>query len=118
MNRKLIFALQIVLVALAGAVIMSNSRGAGAALPISGPGFYAHVRSGQEAPQAPVGTGFTYQGSLKNGGNPANGQFDFQFKLYDALSGGGQVGSTLTVGNQTVTGGLFTVQLDFGAAAF
>jgi hypothetical protein len=69
-------------------------------------------------PDAPIGTGFTYQGQLKDGGNPANGQYDLQFKLFDAASGGVQVGSTVTVANQTVTGGLFTVVLDFGASAF
>lgn len=69
-------------------------------------------------PKVAVGTGFTYQGRLKDGANPANGQYDLQFKLYDALSGGTQVGSTFTQLNQTVTDGLFTVQLDFGANAF
>src|SRR5207247_4630344 len=61
------------------------------------------------------GTAFTYQGKLNDGGNPANGQYDFQFSLYDALTGGAQQGSTVTVTNVTVTAGSFTVQLDFGA---
>jgi hypothetical protein len=61
-----------------------------------------------------LGTGFTYQGRLMNGGNPANGTYDFQFSLYNALSSGVQVGSTLTMTGVTVTNGLFTVQLDFG----
>jgi hypothetical protein len=60
------------------------------------------------------GTGFTYQGKLLDGGVPANGAYDLQFKLFDALSGGSQVGSTLTQPSVTVTNGLFTVQLDFG----
>jgi hypothetical protein len=63
---------------------------------------------------AALGTGFTYQGRLTDGGAPANGTYDLQFKLYDALSGGNQVGSTVTLGDVTVTAGLFTVQLDFG----
>ncbi len=63
---------------------------------------------------APVGAGFTYQGKLTDGGIPANGTYDIEFKLYDALSGGSQVGSTVTQGDVTVTAGLFTVQLDFG----
>lgn len=29
-------------------------------------------------------TGFTYQGSLRESGGSANGQYDFQFKLFDA----------------------------------
>jgi hypothetical protein len=65
----------------------------------------------------PVGTAFTYQGRLTDGGSPANGAYDFEFELYDAASGGTTLG-TLTVGNSPVTDGLFTVQLDFGAAVF
>jgi hypothetical protein len=64
-----------------------------------------------------VGTAFTYQGQLKDGGVAASGQYDLQFALFDAASGGSQVGSTQAVLNQTVTDGLFTVQLDFGADA-
>ena len=60
------------------------------------------------------GTGFTYQGKLIDGGVPANGTYDFQFRLFDALISGNQVGSTITQPGVTVTNGLFTVQLDFG----
>ncbi len=63
------------------------------------------------------GTAFTYQGKLTDGGNPASGQNDFQFKLYDALTGGTQQGGTVTVTNVTITAGISTVQLDFGACA-
>ncbi len=63
---------------------------------------------------AALGTGFTYQGKLTDSGAPANGTYDFEFKLYNALSGGSQVGSTVATGDVTVTNGLFTVQLDFG----
>ena len=62
-----------------------------------------------------VGTGFTYQGHLMDGGNPANGSYDFQFSLYNSASSGAQVGSTLTQTGVTVSNGLFTVQLDFGS---
>jgi hypothetical protein len=65
-----------------------------------------------------MGTAFTYQGLLIDGGNPANGEYDFEFKLYDASSGGTQIGSTVTLGDVTVTEGLFTVKLDFGSGAF
>jgi hypothetical protein len=74
--------------------------------------------STSDAPAAPVGSGFTYQGQLKVSGAPANGQFDLVFKLYDASAAGVQVGSTITQENIVVAGGLFTTQLDFGAAAF
>ena len=67
---------------------------------------------------APVGTAFTYQGRLTDGGSPANGSYDFQFKLYDAASGGTQVGSTVTKEDVAVSDGLFTVELDFGTGVF
>jgi len=66
--------------------------------------------------QAALGTAFTYQGQLKKAGNPVNGNCDFQFSLYDE-SGGSPIGVQTTTGI-TVTNGLFTVQLDFGAGAF
>src|SRR5262245_21968938 len=60
-------------------------------------------------------TAFTYQGKLADSGNPASGQYDFQFKLFDTVSGGTQQGATLTLTNVTVSAGIFTVQLDFGS---
>ena len=41
----------------------------------------------------PLGTAFTYQGRLVDDGNPASGVYDLTFTLYDAVSGGGQVGT-------------------------
>jgi hypothetical protein len=63
-------------------------------------------------------TAFTYQGKLTDAGNPANGNYDLQFKLFDAVSGGAQIGSSLTSTNVSVVAGIFTVTLDFGSAAF
>src|SRR4029450_65470 len=63
----------------------------------------------------PIGTPFTYQGRLTDGGNPANGPYDLQFVLMDAAAGGAQVGPTVTRDDVVVTNGLFTVNLDFGA---
>ncbi len=67
---------------------------------------------------AAVGTAFMYQGRLLDNGAPANGLYDFQFRLYDALSGGAQVGSIVSHNDVTVANGLFTVALDFGTNAF
>jgi hypothetical protein len=67
--------------------------------------------------EVPVGSSFTYQGRLKDGPNPANGQYDFAFKLFDVPTGGAQVGPTITRFNQTVSEGLVTISLDFGATA-
>jgi len=69
-------------------------------------------------PQGAMGTAFTYQGRLTDAGNPANGDYDFVFNLYDAASGGSQVGSTVKHSDVTVTDGLFTVVLDFGGSPF
>ncbi len=65
-----------------------------------------------------LGDSFTYQGRLTDGGGPANGSYDLRFILYDAESGGAQVGTTVTKEEVGVTGGLFTVGLDFGIGAF
>jgi hypothetical protein len=75
-----------------------------------------------EAPNAAalatVGTSFTYQGRLTDGGSPADGEYDFRFRLYDAASDGAQVGGTVAEEDVIVTDGLFTVQLDFGGGGF
>lgn len=60
-------------------------------------------------------TTFTYQGFFEDGGSPATGAFDLQFELYDADTGGTQIGSTLTSDDVMVVNGYFNVDLDFGA---
>jgi hypothetical protein len=67
---------------------------------------------------APLGTSFTYQGQLRQAGAAVNGACDFQFSLFDAASGGAQVGVTQAASGLTLVDGRFTVQLDFGGAAF
>lgn len=64
--------------------------------------------------QTPVGTSFTYQGQLKQGGAPADGLFDLQLTLWDDPLGGARVGPALTKLNVPVARGLFTLELDFG----
>ncbi len=66
----------------------------------------------------PAGTAFSYQGKLNQGGVPVNSTCDFEFSLWDAAIGPSQIRSTLSANNVTVTNGLFTEQLDFGADAF
>jgi|GEM_PF-666548 len=61
---------------------------------------------------------FNYQGRLTEAGQGANGTYQFTFKLYDGAASGSQVGSTLVDVPVTVTNGIFSVDLDFGAAAF
>ena len=59
-------------------------------------------------------TEFTYQGSLNTAGTPASGNHDFEFLLFDALSGGNQVGTTIALNNVAVANGVFSVKLNFG----
>ena len=61
---------------------------------------------------------FTYQGSLTESNQPADGQFTFTFRLYDEETLGNRVGPDLPIPDLAVDAGLFTVQLDFGADAF
>ena len=73
---------------------------------------------GPSMAEAQVGTAFTYQGRLVDGAVPANGTYDLQFTLFDAVTAGAQVGATVTKPGVTVSAGLFTTSLDFGATAF
>jgi hypothetical protein len=59
-------------------------------------------------------TAFTYQGKLNNGGAPITAPYDFRFTLFNAASGGTQIGSPQCVDNVPVAAGLFTTTLDFG----
>jgi len=63
---------------------------------------------------SPLGTAFTYQGQLSDGGQPAQGTYDLQFAIYDAADGGTPIGGALTTAATSVSNGLFTVLLDFG----
>src|SRR5436309_2183846 len=66
---------------------------------------------------AALGSGFTYQGQLNKYGVPVNGTCHFTFSLWDAQSGGTQLGSNQAVPNVNVVNGLFTLQLN-GAGQF
>lgn len=44
---------------------------------------------------------FTYQGFLKQNRQPVNGTLSMSFKLFTALTGGTQVGSTITQNSPT-----------------
>ncbi|MFH1842511.1 MAG: hypothetical protein ABIF77_04840, partial [bacterium] len=76
------------------------------------------LMAGPAAAQTPLGDAFTFQGQLDEDGLPADGDFDFVFHLYDAVTAGTQVGSDVTINSWPVVSGLFTLQLDFGAGSF
>ena len=61
------------------------------------------------------GTAFTYQGRLNAGGNPVSGVYDFSFALFNASTGGSQVGGTVTNLAVGVTNGLFTTTVNTDA---
>lgn len=81
-------------------------------------GMASASASGPQAPDAPVGTTFTYQGKLADGGSPANGSYDFLFSPFDAASGGVQVADSQIREDVAVVDGYFTVTLDFGTGLF
>jgi len=69
---------------------------------------------------APIESSFIYQGQLKDGGMPANGNYDMRFSLYDAASSGVLAAGPLVFdggpGNAaavSVGNGLFSVELEF-----
>ncbi|WP_395683938.1 hypothetical protein [Dokdonella sp.] len=74
------------------------------------------ARADQRAPEVAQLPDFTYQGQLTQAGQPANGNFNLTFALFNASSGGSQVGSTITENSFPITGGLFTVSLSFPGA--
>jgi hypothetical protein len=61
---------------------------------------------------------FTFQGFLEQSGTPLNGNANLAFKLYDAQSGGSQLGSTITANPYPVLDGVFTIDLNFAGVAF
>ena len=62
-------------------------------------------------------TAFSYQGKLTDGGAPATGSYDLQFRLFDtsAVGTGVQQGTAMVLPAVAVDAGIFTVALDFGA---
>lgn len=62
-------------------------------------------------------TAFAYQGKLTDSGTP-QANYQMQFKLFDALTGGNQIGGTIENASIAVNQGVFSVMLDFGANVF
>ncbi len=109
MTRKPFFHVLVAVAIVALLVPLAGTGGATAQPP---------VPSIPAAPEAPMGTAFTYQGELTDGGSPANGSYDFRFRLYDAVNGGNQVGGSVAVEDASVVDGQFSVRLDFGGGIF
>ncbi|MGE3181305.1 MAG: hypothetical protein AB7N71_06720 [Phycisphaerae bacterium] len=65
----------------------------------------------------PLTSSFTYQGRLDNGTAPADGLYDFVFRLRDAASGGAILASQ-TFDDVDVMEGVFTVSLNFSSTFY
>lgn len=63
---------------------------------------------------AQVGTAFNYQGQLLNAGQPVDGLIDVRFTLFDDMTGGSPLASTVTVSDVEAAKGLFAANVDFG----
>lgn len=64
------------------------------------------------------GATFNFQGRLNDGASPANGHYDLQFKLYDAITGGSRIGPVANRPDTILINGVFSTTLFFGSAAF
>jgi hypothetical protein len=80
--------------------------------------FWCALLALASASAAPLGTAFTYQGQLTESGNPASGNYDLTFTLFDSSPGGVLIAGPLTNTAVTVSNGLFTTTLDFGGGVF
>jgi hypothetical protein len=64
------------------------------------------------------GTAFTYQGTLADGGSPANGTYDLTFSLFYTNATGVAVAGPVTNSATPASNGLFTTSIDFGSTVF
>ncbi len=113
MSRKLQFPVVALAVGLAAALTFSPvwAQDNGPIRPSAASPGASPATTG---PEAPLSSAFTYQGFLTTSGSPATGQYDFRFRMYDAASGGAQIGTEKLANDVMVRKGVFTVQLDYG----
>jgi hypothetical protein len=111
-KRVLITLLLVAILGLTGAIL---------ARPL--PGLAQGSEPQDEQAVDAIGAGFTYQGRLKDsGGSPINDTCDFTFGLWDAASGGSQIGGDSAIAGVEVADGYFAVLVngggEFGSSAF
>jgi hypothetical protein len=80
--------------------------------------FLALVFAVQASMAEPVGTGFTYQGRLLEDSNAPTDLYDMQFRLFNSVSDGSQIGDDVNLPDVNVIDGYFTILLDFNDFAF
>jgi hypothetical protein len=106
MSRKRTISLLSVLLMLAFAAAMSLALGSSSLAALNA--------ADATSPQASVGSGFTYQGRLTDGGgNPINDTCGLDFTLWDAETGGSMIGHQIVTG-VAVDDGYLTVLLNGG----
>ncbi len=74
--------------------------------------------AGSAHAQLALGTSFSYQGQIKNGGVNVSGIVSVELQLFDAPTLGTQIGITQHFPGVTALNGIFTVRPDFGVNAF
>ncbi|MDY6877992.1 MAG: hypothetical protein SWK90_17555 [Chloroflexota bacterium] len=104
MNRKQFITTLLTLLALLLSVGGATGQGPGPEEEISPQGNVSTATT--------VNSSISYQGMLKEGGNPVTGSRDMTFHLYSDSSCTTQVGSDIIKNGVTVTDGLFSVELD------
>ncbi len=75
---------------------------------------FAGLTAARPASAAPI----TYTGQLLVSNQPVSGSYDIKLLVYSALTGGSQVGSTVTLTSVPVKDGVFYVEPDFGMNVF
>jgi hypothetical protein len=113
MKRKRILLVGALILATILANGIAMAQDGGAQIPLDPAGTLTTAATATNLRFAPS-TRFTYQGQLQKGGLPVSDTCAMQFGLYNAASGGVQVGSTISA-SVPITDGLFTVSLDFGS---
>lgn len=109
---------RILTLGLAGFLLLLGSQSSNSSLPLTNQQVSAQgIVEERPAREAGLGTAFTFQGGLSTAAGPITGACDLRFGLFDAASGGSQIGNA-TRASTPVTGGLFAVSLDFGSEAF
>lgn len=63
-------------------------------------------------------TSFLYQGQLLNNGQPANGEFDMTFQVFNAPTGGTAITTPISIPRVRVTNGLFTTPVPVPASVW
>lgn len=68
--------------------------------------------------QTPADSAFTYQGELRQGGQPVTLEADLRFRLFGSATGGTRIGPEIELPGHAISVGRFSASLDFGETVF